>query len=51
MNCERIIIRMKNSNTAVLINDEEESEGDDSYLALIMPVKLSKTLESQTELD
>lgn len=51
MSCERIVMRMKNSNTAVLINDEEESEGDDSYLALIMPVKLSKTLESQTELE
>jgi DNA polymerase-3 subunit beta len=49
MSCERIVMRMKDSNTAVLINDEEESEGDDSYLALIMPVKLSKTLESQTE--
>lgn len=49
MNCEKIVMRMKNSSTAVLINDEEESEGDDSYLALIMPVKLSKTLESQPE--
>ncbi len=51
MSCERIVMRMKNSSTAVLINDEEEPEGDDSYLALIMPVKLSKTLENQTEID
>lgn len=51
MQCERIILRMKDSNTAVLINDEEESEGNDSYLALIMPVKLAKALENQPERD
>ena len=45
MNCSRILISMKDSNTAVLINDEEEKEGADSYLALIMPVKLSKVEE------
>jgi DNA polymerase III sliding clamp (beta) subunit (PCNA family) len=45
MSCERIVMKMKDSNTAVIINDEEESEGTDSYLALIMPVKLSKIID------
>jgi len=45
MNCSRISMMMKDSNTAVVIKDEEESDGSDSYLALIMPVKLSKVAE------
>lgn len=50
MTCERIVMKMKNSGTAVLITDEEEPAGEDSYLALIMPVKLSKVYEdNQTE--
>ncbi len=45
MSCERITMKMKDSNTAVVINDYEETDGSDSYLALIMPVKLSKATE------
>ncbi len=45
MTCERIMMKMKDSNTAVVIQDEEEPEGKDSYLALIMPVKLSRVPE------
>lgn len=45
MNCERLAMKMKDSNTAVVIQDEEEPEGGDSYLALIMPVKLSRVPE------
>ncbi len=45
MSCERIVLSFKDSNTAVVMKDEEESEGSDSYLALIMPVKLSKAIE------
>ena len=45
MSCERVVMMMKDSNTAVVIKDEEETEGTDSYLALIMPVKLSKIVE------
>ncbi len=45
MSCERIVLKMKDSNTAVVINDEKETDGSDSYIALIMPVKLSKAAE------
>ena len=45
MSCDRIVMSMKDSNTAVIIKDEEEPEGSDSYLALIMPVKLSRSAE------
>jgi len=45
MSCERIVMKMKDSNTAVVILDQEEPEGGDSYLALIMPVKLSRVPE------
>lgn len=45
MSCERIVMKMKDSNTAVVLKDAEESEGTDSYLALIMPVKLLKVIE------
>lgn len=40
MNCERVRLKMKNSNTAVVIHDEAETGEDDTYLALLMPVKL-----------
>lgn len=49
MNCDRIVMKMKDGGTAVLISDEEEPEGDDTYLALIMPVKLSKVSENQLD--
>ncbi|NOQ21233.1 MAG: DNA polymerase III subunit beta [Candidatus Aegiribacteria sp.] len=45
MGCERIVMKMKDSNTAVVITDEKETDDSDSYLALIMPVKLSKATE------
>lgn len=45
MSCERVVMKMKDGNTAVVIRDQEEPEGGDSYLALIMPVKLSRASE------
>jgi DNA polymerase III subunit beta len=45
MSCERILMKLKDSNTAVVMKDEEEAEGSDSYIALIMPVKLTKAAE------
>ena len=43
MNCVSIRMMMKNSSTAVVIKDAEEAEDGDSYLALLMPVKLAQT--------
>jgi DNA polymerase III subunit beta len=40
MSCERISLKMKNSGTAVVIQDEAETGDGDTYLALLMPVKL-----------
>ena len=45
MNCDRIVMKMKDSGTAVLISDESETEGSDTYLALIMPVKLTNLIK------
>ncbi len=43
MGCSSIRMMMKNASTAVVIQDEEESEDGDSYIALLMPVKLAQT--------
>ena len=39
MTSERVVLKMKDSSTAVVIEDEEPEEGV-TYLALLMPVKL-----------
>ncbi len=41
MSCDRVRMAMKNPGTAVVITDEEQQEGQDSHLALLMPVKLA----------
>lgn len=41
MSCEKIVMKMKDSGTAVVIQDLEMDETIETYLALIMPVKLA----------
>jgi len=40
MDCEKIVMKMKDSGTAVVIEDTEMDETIQTHLALIMPVKL-----------
>jgi len=42
MTSEKVVLKMKDSSTAVVIEDEEPEEGV-TYLALLMPVKLPST--------
>jgi DNA polymerase-3 subunit beta len=49
MSCERISLKMKNAGTAVVIQDEAETGDGDTYLALLMPVKLVQSGGPATE--
>ena len=49
MGCASIRMMMRNASTAVVIQDEEESEDGDSYIALLMPVKLAQTEAPEPE--
>ncbi len=46
MDCERVKLQMKDSGTAVLIRDAKDPGDGWRHLALIMPVKLSRTQET-----